>query len=287
MKRFLFSALPVVVLLTTGCVVAPRQAQQMPSYPSNYPSAYPNAYPDEYVPPPEYVVDGPLYYDTYPGVPFYPIFIDTPGSCYCVMPMRYSGGVWWGVTGTVIYRGFFPYRRVEPVHRSYWQQQGGVVNGMRPSRGVFENRDGRLHPIPPAGSIHFRAVEQRNMNRPAPNVPSSGQNSGPSGQSAAPQRPFQNQGQPPPVLAPQNRPVQASPFAQPQLQQQPQHQPQQPQTQQQQPPQLQRPLPHPEESSPRVAPQNRSGQPESRSGQNEPRSRSSRCQDDDKHEKRC
>ena len=290
MNRFLFATLPVLLLMTTGCVVAPRQPAPYPSvYPATYPSAYPPAYADEYVPPPEYVVDGPLYYDTYPGIPFYPIFIDTPGSCFCVMPMRYYGGVWLGVTGVVIHRGFFPYRRVEPVHRSYWQQQGGVVNGMRPSRGAFESRDGRMHPLPPAGSIHFRAVEQRSMNRPAPMAP----NSGPSGQSTSPQRPFQNQGQPPPVLVPQNRPVQATPAPQPQFQQQPPHQPQQPQAQHQpqpqpQQPQLQRPFSHPVESSPRGAsPQNRSGPPDSRSGQPESRSRSNRCQDDDKHEKRC
>lgn len=278
MNRFLFAALPVLLLMTAGCVVPPRQAQQMPApypsaYPAAYPAIYPSAYPDEYVPPPEYVVDGPLYYDTYPGVPFYPIFIDTPGSCFCVMPMRYYGGVWLGVTGVVVHRGFFPYRRVEPVHRSYWQQQGGVVNGMRPSRGVFEHRGDRMVPMPPAGSTHHRAIEQRGMTRPAPIAPSSG----PSDQSASPpQRPFQNQGQPPPVLGPQNRPVQAPQPSQPQFQQQPQPQPQQ-----------QRPLPHPEEASPRAAPQNRSAQPESKSGQNESRSKSNRCQDDDKHEKRC
>ena len=283
MNRFLFATLPVLLLMTTGCVVAPRQPAPYPSvYPATYPSAYPPAYADEYVPPPEYVVDGPLYYDTYPGVPFYPIFIDTPGSCYCVMPMRYSGGVWLGVTGVVIHRGFFPYRRVEPVHRSHWHQHGGVVNGMRPSRGAFEHRGERMVPTPPAGSTHHRALEQRHTNRPLPAAPAT---------VTPPNRPFQAAPQVQPQVQPQAQPpIQQRP--QPQVQQQPQQQPQ-PQAQQQaqpqqRPPQHQRAVPHPEESSPRGAsPQNRSEPPESRSRQNESRSRSNRCQDDDKHEKRC
>lgn len=173
MTRFQMTAGSVfLLLLTAGCVVAPRPMQPMPGpYPGAYPSAYPpgyppgysSAYPDAYVPPPEYVVDGPVYYDTYPGVAFYPIFIDAPGSCFCVMPMRYYGGAWLSVTGSVIYRGFFPFRRVEPVHRSYWQQHGGIVNGMRPSRGAFESQGARIVPLPPAGSIHHRAMEERRM----------------------------------------------------------------------------------------------------------------------------
>ena len=275
MNRFLFATLPVLLLMTAGCEVAPRQPAPYPSaYPATYPAAYPPAYADEYVPPPEYVVDGPLYYDTYPGVPFYPIFIDTPGSCFCVMPMRYYGGVWLGVTGVVIHRGFFPYRRVEPVHRSYWQQQGGVVNGMRPSRGAFEHRGERMVPMPPVGSTHHRAVEQRQMTRPPPAAPQVQ----PPAQPAFQQRP-QPQAQPLPQPQVQQRP-------QPQVQQQTQPQPQpQPQQGPQQP---QRPFARPDESSPRgAAPQNRAGPPESRPGQPESRSRSNRCQEDVKHEKRC
>jgi hypothetical protein len=113
---------------------------------------------EEYVPPQEYIVDAPLYYDMQPGVAFYPIYIDTPGSCFCVMPMRYYGGVWLGVTGEVIYRGFFPYRRAEPHHRTVYLQRTIVVNGFSPHRGRFESVGGRVVVLPPVGTMHHQVA---------------------------------------------------------------------------------------------------------------------------------
>ena len=116
---------------------------------------------DEYIPPPEYVIDGPLYYDAYPGVAFYPIFIDYPGSCFCIMPMRFAGGVWLGLDGLVLYRGMFPYHRAEESHLFAWRERGGRFNGMAPTRGTFDNHGGHITAAPPEGSLHARVIEER------------------------------------------------------------------------------------------------------------------------------
>lgn len=287
MNRSQWLTLPLLLLMTAGCVVAPGPSQPIPApypstypstYPSAYPLAYPTAYPNEYVPPLEYVVDGPVYYDTYPSVPFYPIFIDTPGSCFCVMPMRYVGGVWFSVTGAVIYRGFFPFRRIEPVHRTYWLQNGGVVNGMRPSRGAFEPWGDRMVPAPPPGSLHHRAMEQQRVNRPVPAAPAA----------VPPPRTTPNQMQQAPVVVPQSRPAPTPPPTLTPIQPQQQALPQQPQFR---PPQ-QHPQPRPQEMSPGAmspgaTPPHGATRPESRPVPNESKSRSDRCHEDDKRHQRC
>ena len=164
-KRFQWTLLYVAIL--TGCASAP--SVRIPGATTQIAQA--PLIQEEYVPPQQYIVDAPLYYDNQPGVAFYPIYIDTPGSCFCVLPMRYYGGVWLGVTGEVIYRGFFPYRIVEPHHRTVYLQRTLVVNGFSPHRGRFESVGGRLVVLPPVGTMHHQVVEQRRISRAPPEVP--------------------------------------------------------------------------------------------------------------------
>jgi len=110
-----------------------------------------------YIPPTEYIVDAPVYYDDHPGVAFYPLYIDAPGSCFCVMPMRYVDGAWYGVGGREIYRGYFVYHRPPEIQIDQWRAGGGVINGKRPVFGSIVNSNGQWRPNPPMGSIHDRA----------------------------------------------------------------------------------------------------------------------------------
>jgi hypothetical protein len=157
--------------LVSSCVVRPapvRYVETAPPPPSQY------ADEDEYVPPEEYVVDGPVYFDTMPGITFYPIYIDAPGSCYCVVAMRFYRGVWLGVDNRVIYRGQFSFRPAPPQHRAEWHRHGGVVHGMRPIRGTFVHQGGRLRPMPPPDTRHHQVIMQRPAHRdarPAPTRP--------------------------------------------------------------------------------------------------------------------
>ena len=125
----------------------------------------------EYIPPAEYVVGAPLYYESQPGVAFYPMFIGTPGSCYCVVPMRFYRNVWLGVDGGVIYRGHFPYvaaSRIEHRHLEAWHHDEGAFRGMRPMHGSFQMVDGHARPMPPQGSMHHQAIiESRVKHDPA------------------------------------------------------------------------------------------------------------------------
>ena len=159
-KRLQWTMLSLAIL--TGCASAPSIGLSPAT--SNQIAQAPLVQ-EEYVPPQEYIVDAPLYYDNQPGVAFYPIYIDTPGSCFCVMPMRYFGGVWLGVTGELIYRGFFPYRIAESHHRTVYLQRTLVVNGFSPHRGRFESVGGRVVVLPPVGTMHHQVVEQRRISR--------------------------------------------------------------------------------------------------------------------------
>jgi len=119
------------------------------------------------------------------------------------MPMRYYGGVWLGVTGELIYRGFFPYRRAEPHHRTVYLQRTLIVNGFIPHRGRFESVGGRVVVLPPVGTMHHQVVEQQRILR-APlevsrgvhatgNVPVR-REAGPAGQVPTPQTTHPRQG---------------------------------------------------------------------------------------------
>ena len=150
MNKFTF-LLAVAALGLAGCVMAPAPyAYQQPGY-------APAPMSDHFVPPPEFIEGGaPVYYDAEPGVAFYPIFLDAPGSCFCVVPMRYFNGMWLGVGGAVLYRGHFPFHHAPPDRREYWNRSGGVVNGHAPVHGRIEHEGGAMRPVPPAESMHAR-----------------------------------------------------------------------------------------------------------------------------------
>lgn len=112
-------------------------------------------------PPPEYVEGGePVYYDSNPGVAYYPVFINTPGSCYCILPVRQVRGLWLDVDGRVIHRGHLPYYHPEQSHRDAWQRNQGIVNGHVPLRGSLIRDGDRFRPVPPRDSIHEHRREQ-------------------------------------------------------------------------------------------------------------------------------
>lgn len=159
----------------TGCVVAPT-----PGYPPAQPQAMPPAYPsaaypaagEEWVPPQEYVVGGaPVYYDVDPGVAYYPMYLNTPGSCNCVVPMRYANGVWLGLGGVVLHRGNLSLARPAPYQYDAWTRSGGVWRGYTPVPGRWEYRSGRPYAVPPAGGIHYRQWEQQRRPQMAPPGP--------------------------------------------------------------------------------------------------------------------
>jgi len=162
-----------------GCVVA--------SGPVAYRQQGP-VFVDHGVPPIEYVEGGaPIYYETEPGVAFYPIFLDAPGSCFCIVPMRYVGGVWLGVGGAVLYRGHFPFHHAPPQHREIWLRGGGVIGGHHPMPGRIERDGNAMRALPPPGSVHahdaprpIQGMQPRqqppavNREAPAPQQPAQG-----------------------------------------------------------------------------------------------------------------
>ncbi len=148
--------------LTACVVVAPVAVSPPVMVPVN-----PVQMQGEYVPPQEYVIGAPLYYEALPGVAFYPMFIGTPGSCFCVIPMRFYRDTWFGVDGTVIHRGHFPYvpaSRIEARHMDAWRHSEGLAHGMRPIHGSFQMFEGHNRPIPPQGSLHHQAMTEKRVN---------------------------------------------------------------------------------------------------------------------------
>ena len=152
MRKNIFSVL-CIASVVGGCVVTPAPVvyrQPGPAY--SGPMMV-----DHGVPPIEYVEGGaPVYYETEPGVAFYPVFLDAPGSCFCIVPMRYVGGVWLGVGGVVLYRGHFPFHHAPPQHREIWLRSGGVVGGHRPMPGRIERDGNVMRALPPPGSVHYQ-----------------------------------------------------------------------------------------------------------------------------------
>lgn len=111
---------------------------------------------DHGAPPREYIQGGvPLYYNVEPGVAYYPLFVDFPGSCHCIMPVRYYAGTWYAPGNIVIYRGHFPYHHPREEQRRAWQQSHGMYQGQQAFHGRFDTGpDHRLRPMPPMNSIH-------------------------------------------------------------------------------------------------------------------------------------
>ena len=242
MRKNQFSVLCLVSILG-GCVVAPAPVvyrQPGPAYSGP-------VMVDHGVPPIEYVEGGvPVYYETEPGVAFYPIFLDAPGSCFCIVPMRYVGGVWLGVGGAVLYRGQFPFHHAPPQHREVWLRSGGEIGGHRPMPGRIERDGNVMRALPPPGSMHAQDAsrpvpggqprqqqpafyrETPEPQRPAPDSRQGGQQPAPStqigqqqGQQAGQQKIQENSGRQQAGNGQQGRPQQAPANVQPTAQQQP------------------------------------------------------------------
>ncbi|MDP1689690.1 MAG: hypothetical protein Q8L52_00565 [bacterium] len=131
----------------SGCVARPMVVRQVPVY-QPAPPSQPIAVEDDGAPPAEYViVSEVVYYDIEPGVAFWPVFFGYPGSCYCYMPARFVGGVWWGPGRHEIHRGHFAQHRGEAHHLNAWRQNGGTFRGHTAVRGHIE----RGRAVPPAG----------------------------------------------------------------------------------------------------------------------------------------
>ena len=191
----------VVVLfasLLTGCVatmtpdgqiiIEPAPIGIAPTY-APMPEPYPLASGDDFVPPQEFIEGGaPVYYDAEPGVAFYPMFLGYPGSCFCIMPVRYYDGAWLGVGGAVVHRGNFPFHHAGAMHRDVWNRSGGVMNGHAPMHGHFTG--GRA--VPPPDSLHSRGVTRPNSNAAQHPIPKPAQ---------VQHQPQQQQGQRPPQRA--------------------------------------------------------------------------------------
>ncbi len=153
--------MPVAVILG-GCVVTPGPT--VVPQPTSAPVGM--GFEDQYSPPLEYVEGGaPIFYDTEPGVAYYPILLDTPGSCFCIVPMRYVNGVWLGVGGVVLYRGYFRFHYPTQHHRDVWVRSGGVINGYAPMRGSVERVGNVVRPVPPPGSIHAQQLDRQRAYR--------------------------------------------------------------------------------------------------------------------------
>jgi len=158
----------VIAVILGGCAVAVRPMAPRPVVVQTA-SAVDE---DDGAPPPEYIVESeqPVFYDVEPGVAFYPVFFGYPGSCFCYMPVRYVGGVWFGPGHREIYRGHFAEHRGGPAHLNAWRSSGGHFGGHAAVRGHMERGPGgRVHVTPPAS--HAQHFQQRQQQRAAPHAP--------------------------------------------------------------------------------------------------------------------
>ncbi len=128
MKQFAALGALSFATLLTGCVVAPMDMD-----PRGAPMLS-----GDIAPPLDYVVGGaPVYYPAEPNYAYYPMYLDFPGSCFCVMPVRYTNGLWITLGGNVVHRGPFNYRPAPFEKRQMWEHRGGEMMGQRPSRRPF------------------------------------------------------------------------------------------------------------------------------------------------------
>lgn len=178
-SRTLF-AMSSMAFLVMGCVVDPSMMGR-PTY-VEQPGW------DDGVPPGEYIQGGaPLYYSSEPGVAYYPVYVDFPGSCHCIMPVRYYEGVWYAPGNVYVYRGHFPFHHPAEEPRRVWLQNRGVFQGQPAYRGRLEQgADRRMRPVPPTDSGYVNHLNgmNRNPNSPQekqgmhPGMPQSQQQSG-------------------------------------------------------------------------------------------------------------
>lgn len=156
---------------------------------------------DDGAPPAEYIVEGePVYYESEPGVAFYPMFVDFPGSCFCITPVRFYGGAWYAPGRVMVHNGNWAFHRPGSGHLNAWRGNRGAYGGHAAVRGSMQRGPGgRMHAVPPAG-IHAQhgqrqgpvqhAAPQHNAQqpRPAPQVQHQQRQARPAVQQRAPAR---------------------------------------------------------------------------------------------------
>ncbi len=138
-----------ILVLTVGVLYGCGPVVVRPVQLSVQPAAV--AVEDGGAPPAEYVVEGaPVYYEAEPGVAFYPMFLDFPGSCFCIMPVRFYGGVWYAPGRVVVHSGHWAFHRPQPHHLHAWRSGGGHFRGHAPMRGHLERGPGgRMRAVAP------------------------------------------------------------------------------------------------------------------------------------------
>ena len=146
----------VALTIVAGCAVAPAQRVGVRTPES---SATYAANEDDAVPPAEFIEGGaPVYYESDPGIAFYPLYLGYPGSCFCIMPVRRYEGVWYSPGSIVIHRGNLPLLVARDDTRKAWRSSGGVVRGLVPVVGTLERGSGnRIRAVAPAVELHKRA----------------------------------------------------------------------------------------------------------------------------------
>ena len=197
MKKIAMILAIAVAGLLAGCVVVPAGSRPVPVVGQTA-----IVIDDSGAPPAEFVVEGqPVYYTIEPGVAFYPVFLGFPGSCFCIMPVRFVAGVWYAPGGVVVHRGHFPFYHPGHAHLNVWRGNHRAFRGHAAEHGRLEHGPaGKRRPVPPAGHARPRG--------PVPHV-------------APPQRPAQ------PHVQPRTEQRQSAPRAappQPQARPQPQQQ---------------------------------------------------------------
>lgn len=153
MKKIAMILAIAVAGLLAGCVVVPAGSRPVPVV---GPTVI--VIDDSGAPPPEFIIGNrPLYYGGEPGVPYYEVFFGFPGSCFCILPVRFVGGVWYVPGRIEVHRGHLPFHRPGPQHLNAWNQSRGVFRGHAPVYGQMERGpSGRLRPLPPPGVHHHQ-----------------------------------------------------------------------------------------------------------------------------------
>ena len=160
MKIALRCSLIMLLVVIVGCAPVPmRRAyvgndypapeyQQAPSYGQPAPSVVeeedglPQGYASYYTP---YVVDGPVYYD---GLAYYPFYFGFPGSCFCVIPVRYIGGVWYSPGNVFVHGGHFSRFYAPSYHIQNWRNNGRSYGGHVPGGPRFAPHSGGRNFLP-------------------------------------------------------------------------------------------------------------------------------------------
>ncbi|MDI9336245.1 MAG: hypothetical protein QM520_04365 [Gammaproteobacteria bacterium] len=126
--------------------------------------------PNGIIPPIEYVVGGaPIYFEDQLATPYYPLYINTPGSCHCVVPVRYFRGSWYSYQGLLVHSGRMPLYIPPPVVVERWRGHEIRNLGKPYSFGTFHRQSGHWSVAPaPRTSHHWHLNNNPNFRLPPP-----------------------------------------------------------------------------------------------------------------------